>query len=65
MIAFEVPLPKVLRSMCLQSIIDRGINKKHYGRICDDICTTYGEEHIVSMSNLAKLGLFYEQGTQK
>lgn len=65
MIAFEAPLAKVLRSMCLQSIIDRGIHKKYYGRICDDIASTYGEEHIITMTNLARLGLFYEQGAQK
>jgi len=28
--------------MCLQSIVDRGIHRKHYGRICDDIVMTYG-----------------------
>jgi hypothetical protein len=50
--------------MCLQSIIDRGISKKHYGRICDDIVMTYGGEHIISLTNLAKMGLFYEQGSR-
>lgn len=50
--------------MCLQSIIDRGVSRKMYGRICDDIVTTYGGEHIISLTNLAKLGLFYEQGSR-
>jgi hypothetical protein len=49
--------------MCLQSIIDRGVNKKIYGKICEDICFTYGLQHIISMTNLANIGLFYEQGS--
>jgi hypothetical protein len=64
-IPFEVPLPKVLRFMCLQSIIDKGISKKHYGRICDDIVMTYGAEHIISLTSLSKMGLFYEQGSKE
>ena len=48
--------------MCLQCIIERGVSKKHYGRICDDIAMTYGAEQIVSMSNLARIGLFYQDG---
>jgi len=49
----------------LQSIIDKGVNKKIYGRICEDICLTYGIQHIVSLTHLANLGLFYEQGSIK
>lgn len=45
--------------MCLQSILDRGIARKVYNRICDDIVMTYGPEQIISLANLAKLGLFY------
>ena len=48
--------------MCLQCIIDRGVHKKTYSRICEDIAFTYGMQHILSMTNLASLGLFYEQG---
>lgn len=36
-----------------------------YGRICDDIVMTYGGEQIISLTNLAKLGLFYEQGSRE
>ena len=42
--------------------MDRGVNKKVYARICDDIAMTYGAEHIVSLSNLARIGLFYPDG---
>ena len=65
LIPFEVPLEKVLRSMCLQSLIDKGVHKKFYGRICEDIVMTYGGQQIISLTNLAKLGLFYEKGTKR
>ena len=45
--------------MALQCIIEKGINKKTYARICEDIVFTYGMQHILSMTNLANLGLFY------
>ena len=65
MIAFELPLEKILRSMCLQSIIDKGIHRKIYPRVCEDIAITYGTEQVITMTNLAKMGLFYEQGAVK
>ena len=48
--------------MCLQCLVDKGVNRKIYNRICEDIVLTYGMQHIISMTNLANLGLFYEQG---
>jgi hypothetical protein len=51
--------------MCLQSIIDKGISKKIYGKICDDIIMTYGAEQIISLTNLSNLGLFYEQNSRE
>ena len=45
--------------MALQCIIEKGINKKTYSKICEDIVFTYGMQHILSMTNLANLGLFY------
>lgn len=50
--------------MCLQCLIDRGVSRKHYNRICDDIAMTYGAEHAISLSNLSRIGLFYEQGSR-
>ncbi len=50
--------------MCLEAQIDKGVNKKIYGRICTDICYTYGMQHVISLSNLAKMGLFYWKGSQ-
>lgn len=59
LIPFEIPLEKVIRSMALQCIIEKGVNKKTYARICDDIVFTYGMQHILSLTNLSNLGLFY------
>jgi len=49
--------------MALQCIIEKGINKKTYARICEDIVFTYGMQHILSMTNLSNLGLFYPEGS--
>ena len=49
--------------MALQCIIEKGINKKTYARICEDIVFTYGMQHILSLTNLANLGLFYAEGS--
>ena len=51
--------------MCLQCIIDGGVHEKFYHRICEDIVMTYGGEQIISLTNLGKLGLFYEKGTKR
>lgn len=49
--------------MALQCIIEKGINKKAYAKICEDVVFTYGMQHILSMTNLANLGLFYPEGS--
>lgn len=49
--------------MALQCIIQKGINKKTYARVCDDIVFTYGMQHILSLTNLANLGIFYPEGS--
>jgi hypothetical protein len=51
-----------MRPLCLYSIVEKGINKKVYKSLYNDIIQCYGPQHIVSLSNLNKLGLFCEQG---
>ncbi len=63
LIPFEIPPEKILRSMALQCIIEKGVNKKTYARICDDMVFTYGMQHILSLTNLSNLGLFYAEGS--
>jgi hypothetical protein len=48
--------------MILQSIIDKGVHRKVYGKLCEDLVFTYGMQHVISLTNLSRLGLFYEQG---
>jgi hypothetical protein len=63
LIPFEIPIEKVLRSMALQCIIEKGINKKTFAKICEDFVFTYGMQHILSLTNLANLGLFFAEGS--
>lgn len=51
--------------MCIQSIINKGIHKKVYGKICEDICITHGFNLLAALTHLANLGLFYESGSIK
>jgi len=51
--------------MAIQSIIGKGVHRKIYGKICEDICITHGIQHIISLTNLANMGIFYESGTVK
>ena len=45
--------------MAIQSIIGKGVHRKIYGKICEDICITHGIQHIISLTNLANMGIFY------
>jgi hypothetical protein len=49
--------------MCIQSIVNKGIHKKIYGKLCEDICISHGMNFIVALTQLANLGLFYEAGS--
>jgi hypothetical protein len=51
--------------MAIQCIIGKGVHRKIYGKICEDICITHGIQHIASLTNLANMGIFYESGTVK
>jgi|JI9StandDraft_2_1071091.scaffolds.fasta_scaffold795795_1 hypothetical protein len=62
MIPFGLPMEKLMRAMGLYSLVEKGVPKKTYKQICMDIVQCYGPESIVTLSNMAKLGLFCEQG---
>ena len=64
-ISFDWPIENILKNMCIQSIVNKGIHKKIYGKLCEDICISHGIEFIVSLTRLANLGLFYEAGSIK
>lgn len=65
MIPFDIPLENIIKNMAIQCIINKGVHRKVYAKICEDICLTHGIQHIVSLTHLANLGLFYEAGTIK
>jgi hypothetical protein len=62
MIPFGLPLEKLMRSICLYSLVEKGVPKKIYRSMCSDIVQCYGPESIVSLTNMSRLGLFCEQG---
>jgi hypothetical protein len=65
MIPFDMPLEGILRNMAIECIVKRGVPPKVYSKICQDIVFTYGIKHIVSLTHLANLGIFYETKSQK
>lgn len=64
-IPFDFPIENIIKNMCIQSIINKGIHKKVYGKICEDICITHGFNLLAALTHLANLGLFYESGSIK
>ena len=65
MIPFDLPLETILKNMAIQCIVNRGVPPKVYSKICEDVVFTYGMKHIVSLTHLANLGIFFEAKSQK
>lgn len=42
LIPFGLPLEKLMRALCLYSLVEKGINKKVYKTLCTDIIQCYG-----------------------
>lgn len=55
------PLPKVLRLLCLFSVVHDGLSKHELERIKLHLVRTYGHELVFSFENLERLGLLYQQ----
>ncbi|KAB7498873.1 Vacuolar protein sorting-associated protein 33A [Armadillidium nasatum] len=55
------PLIKVLRLICLQSIINCGLKQRVFEFYKREIINTYGFEHMLTLENLEKAGLFTVQ----
>mmetsp|Transcript_32390 Transcript_32390/g.84778 ORF Transcript_32390/g.84778 Transcript_32390/m.84778 type:complete len:593 (-) Transcript_32390:873-2651(-) len=51
------PLLKVLRMICLQSVVNGGLKQKLLDFYRREILQTYGFEHILTLDNLEKAGL--------
>jgi hypothetical protein len=57
LIGKQAPLLKVLRLLCLYSITN-GIKSKRFEFIKRELIQTYGYEHMFTLHNLEKMGLF-------
>ncbi|KAI4382714.1 hypothetical protein MLD38_008641 [Melastoma candidum] len=61
MIHKQEPLVNVLRLLILFSITNAGLPKKHFDYLRRELLHSYGFEHMVTLSNLEKAGLFKKQ----
>ena len=54
----QEPLSKVLRLICLVSITQNGLKNKTFDFLRREIVQAYGYEHMFTLHNLEKLGMF-------
>ena len=52
-------LLRVLRLLCLQSLTAGGIRTAKYDNIRRLVSQTYGYQHLFTLTNLEKAGMFY------
>jgi len=64
LIGMEENLEVVLRLLCLLSQTQNGIKSKVYDFFRKEIVQTYGFQHIITISNLEKVGLIKRQETR-
>jgi len=57
----QEPLVKVLRMLCLSSLVNNGFKQKQLDFYKREIIQSYGYEHILTLENLDKLGLLKKQ----
>ncbi|KAJ5066462.1 vacuolar protein sorting-associated protein 33a [Anaeramoeba ignava] len=58
MIYREKPLEDVLRMLCLQSLVNNDFKSKSFDNFRREILETYGFQHIFTLANLEKIGMF-------
>lgn len=57
----QEPLVKVLRLLILLSVTNSGLPKKHFDYLRRELLHSYGFEHMGTLNNLEKAGLFKKQ----
>ncbi|XP_015942668.1 vacuolar protein-sorting-associated protein 33 homolog [Arachis duranensis] len=57
----QEPLTTVLRLLILFSVTNSGLPKKHFDYLRRELLHSYGSEHITTLNNLEKAGLFKKQ----
>ncbi|KNC96078.1 hypothetical protein, variant [Spizellomyces punctatus DAOM BR117] len=61
----QTPLVQTLRLLSLYSLVDGGLKTKQYENFRRDIIQTYGHEHILTLQNLARVGILRKQDTSR
>ncbi|KAL0449411.1 UNVERIFIED_CONTAM: Vacuolar protein-sorting-associated protein 33 [Sesamum latifolium] len=64
MIHKQEPLVNVLRLLILFSVTNSGLPKKNFDYLRRELLHSYGFEHIVTLNNLEKAGLFRKQDSR-
>jgi hypothetical protein len=62
LISRDVPLPVVLRLLCLESTTNAGVRSKDLEMFKRAIIHAYGPQHILTVSALEKMGLLHPRG---
>ena len=57
LIARDVPLPTILRLLCLESVVSGGIRPKDLDSFKRQILHNYGHQHLLTLANLEKMNL--------
>ncbi|KAL8719175.1 MAG: hypothetical protein Q9225_003796, partial [Loekoesia sp. 1 TL-2023] len=57
LIARDIPLPTILRLLCLESTVSGGIRPKDLDSFKRHILHAYGYQHLLTLHNLEKMGL--------
>ena len=65
LIAKQDDLGKTLRLLCLLCLIENGIKQVHLDSLKRDILQSYGFHHLLTLSNMEKVGLLKRDGEKK
>ena len=63
LIARSIPLPTVLRLLCLESIVSGGLRQKDLDSFKRQMLHAYGHQHLLTLSFLEKIGLLSTRGS--
>ncbi|KAJ3185945.1 hypothetical protein HDU85_000859 [Gaertneriomyces sp. JEL0708] len=55
------PMTQAVRLLCLYSLVEGGMKPKAYDSFRRDIVQAYGHKHVLTLQNLAEVGLFRKQ----
>lgn len=61
-----IELPRLLRTMCLQSVVNSGLKPKVLNAYRKElVCEAYGHKHMITLQNLEKVGLLTAQSANR